>query len=86
MSPAWGWLAHVLPNPSGMAAIRGIEFFAGYGTGQAFLTLGWYGAAGVVVMLLMALVPAARKRSKASSGTKDLTSDLVAEAGSGAIL
>jgi hypothetical protein len=86
MSPAWGWLAHVLPNPSGMAAIRGIEFFAGYGTGQAFLTLGCYGAAGVVVMLLMALVPAARKRSEASSGTKDLTSDLAAEAGSGAIL
>lgn len=86
MSPAWGWLAHVLPNPSGMAAIRGIEFFAGYGTGQAFLTLSCYGAAGIVVMLLVAFVPAVRKRSKASSGTMDLTSDLAAETGSGAML
>jgi hypothetical protein len=37
-------------------------------------------------MLLVAFVPAARKRSKAPSGTMDLTSDLAAETGSGAML
>ena len=64
MSPAWGWLAHVLPNPAGMAAIRGIEFFAGNGTGQAFLILSVYAAAGIAVMLVVAVVPGAESAAR----------------------
>jgi hypothetical protein len=86
MSPAWGWLAHVLPNPAGMTAIRGIEFFAGYGTGQAFTVLSVYAAVGIAVMLLMAVIPAAGTRRQPSSDRAELTTDLAAEAGSGAML
>lgn len=86
MSPAWGWLAHVLPNPAGMTAIRGIEFFAGHGTGQAFTVLSVYAAAGIVAMLVIALVPAGRKQGRASSQRAELATDLAAETGSGAML
>lgn len=85
MSPAWGWLAHVLPNPAGMTAIRGIEFFGGYGVGQAFTVLSVYAAVGIAVMLAMAVLPAARTR-RGSSGGAELTTDLAAEAGSAAVL
>jgi hypothetical protein len=86
MPPAWGWLAHVLPNPAGMTAIRGIEFFAGYGTGQAFLVLTLYAAAGITVMLGAAVVLGARTRNQAPAEQAGLTADLVAEAGPGAML
>ncbi|HXT94575.1 MAG TPA: hypothetical protein VN714_35530 [Trebonia sp.] len=86
MSPAWGWLAHVLPNPAGMAAIRGIEFFGGNGTGQAFAVLSVYAAAGIVVMLVMAAVPAGSRRGQASAERTELATDLAAETGSGAML
>jgi len=85
MSPAWGWLAHVLPNPAGMTAVRGIEFFGGNGTSEAFAVLSVYAAAGIVVMLVLALVPAGR-RGQASSQRADLATDLAAETGSGAML
>ena len=86
MPSAWGWLAHVLPNPAGMTAIRGIEFFAGYGTGQAFLVLTLYAVAGTAVMLVVALVPGAGTRHQASAERAGLTADLIAEAGPGAML
>lgn len=86
MPSAWGWLAHVLPNPAGMTAIRGIEFFAGYGTGQAFLVLTLYAAAGITVMLGAAVVPGAATRNQAPAEQAGLTADLVAEAGPGAML
>lgn len=86
MSPAWGWLAHVLPNPAGMTAIRGIEFFGGHGVGQAFAVLSVYAAAGIAVMLVMAVLPAAWTRRRASSNRAELTADVAAEAGSAAVL
>jgi hypothetical protein len=86
MPPAWGWLARVLPNPAAMTAIRGIEFFTGYGTGQAFVVLTLYAAAGIAVMLGAAVVPGARTRNEAPSGPAGLTADLAAEAGPGAML
>lgn len=86
MPSAWGWLAHVLPNPAGMTAIRGIEFFAGYGTGQAFLVLALYAVAGIAVMLVAAVVPGARTRRQAPGEQAGLTADLIAEAGPGAML
>lgn len=86
MSPAWGWLAHVLPNPAGMTAIRGIEFFSGNGTGQAFAVLSGYAAAGIAVMLVTAVLPAGRKRGQASAERTELATDLAAETGSGAML
>jgi hypothetical protein len=86
MPAAWGWLAHVLPNPAGITAIRGIEFFAGYGTAQAFLVLTLYAAAGITVMLGAAVVPGTRTRNQAPAEQAGLTADLVAEAGPGAVL
>ncbi len=86
MPSAWSWLARVLPNPAGMTAIRGIEFFAGYGTGQAFLVLTLYAAVGIAVMLGAAVVPRVRSRNQAPGEQAGLTADLVAEAGPGAML
>jgi len=86
MTSAWGWLAHVLPNPAGITAIRGIEFFAGHGTAQAFLVLALYAAAGITVMLGAAVVPGARTRNQAPAEQAGLTADLAAEAGPGAVL
>jgi hypothetical protein len=86
MPSAWSWLAHVLPNPAGMAAIRGIEFFASYATGQAFLVLALCAGVGIAVMVGAAVVLGLRPRSQAPAGQAGLTADLVAEAGPGAML
>lgn len=87
MSPAWGWLARVLPNPAGMAAVRGIEFFSGYGTGPAFVVLSSYVVAAIAVMLAVAVIPALRTRGQAADRTAaELSADLAAETGSGAVL
>ena len=85
MPPAWGWLAHVLPNPAGMTAIRGIEFFSGYGTGQAFVVLSVYAAASVAVMLAMVAIPAARRRQP-SGDEAGIANGLAAEAAGGSML
>jgi hypothetical protein len=83
---AWGWLAHVLPNPAGMAAVRSLTFFSGHGAAQPFLVLVIYAAASAVVMLAMTLIPALRRRSQVPAGTAALTGDLAAEAAPGTML
>jgi hypothetical protein len=83
---AWSWLAHVLPNPAGMTAVRSLEFFSGHGAGQPLLVLGVYVAVAVAVMVVMALIPATRKAPAATSGTSALTGDLAAESAPGAML
>jgi ABC-type multidrug transport system permease subunit len=86
MPSAWGWLAHILPNPAGMAAVRGIEFFSGQGTGEAFVVLSCYVAVAIAIMLAMAVIPAVRTRGQGPGEAAEVTTDLAAETGSGAVL
>ena len=83
---AWAWLAHVLPNPAGMTAVRSLEYFAGHGAAQAFLALSIYAIAAVAVMLVMVYFPATAKGPDATSGSAALAGELAAEAAPGSVL